>query len=122
MNELGRKHGPEKVYHAYEMIREKIFASVNLDLIFGMPGQSMQMWEVDMKEAVKLKPNHLSTYCLTFEEDTALYYRLAKGDLSIDPEKEATFMNWPGNFYQVAVTNSTKSQILQWMDLPLFTT
>ena len=105
MNELGRKHGPEKVYHAYDMIREKDFASVNLDLIFGMPGQSMQMWEADMKEAVKLKPNHLSTYCLTFEEDTALYYRLAKGDLSIDPEKEATFyeLAWeflPSNGYK----------------------
>ena len=91
MNELGRKHGPEKVYKAYDLIREIDFESVNLDLIFGTPGQSLQMWEKDMEKAVKLKPDHLSTYCLTFEEDTALYYRLAKGDLSIDPEKEATF-------------------------------
>ena len=44
-----------------------------------------------MEKAVELKPSHLSTYCLTFEEDTALYHRLAKGELSIDPEREATF-------------------------------
>ena len=88
---LGRKHGPEKVFRAYNMIRESGFKSVNLDLIFGIPHQTINQWESDMTQAVELAPDHLSTYCLTFEEDTALYYRLAKGELSIDPEKEAAF-------------------------------
>jgi oxygen-independent coproporphyrinogen-3 oxidase len=87
MDALGRKHGPEKVYQAYDIIRNAGFKSVNLDLIFGIPHQTLTQWESDMTRAVELGPEHLSTYCLTFEEDTALYYRLAKGELSIDPEK-----------------------------------
>ena len=108
---LGRKHGPEKVFRAYDMIRETGFKSVNLDLIFGIPHQTIDQWESDMTQAVELDPDHLSTYCLTFEEDTALYYRLAKGELSIDPEKEAAFYEraWeflPGKGYsQYEVSN-----------------
>ena len=93
------------------MIRETGFKSVNLDLIFGIPHQTIDQWESDMTQAVELDPDHLSTYCLTFEEDTALYYRLAKGELSIDPEKEAAFYEraWeflPGKGYsQYEVSN-----------------
>ena len=94
MDALGRKHGPEKVFHAYDLIREADFKSVNLDLIFGIPHQTLEEWEADMEKAVDLEPNHISTYCLTFEEDTALYHRLAKGELSIDPEREATFYEY----------------------------
>ena len=91
MEDLGRRHGPEKVLRAYDLIRETDFKSVNLDLIFGIPNQTLNQWHADMEKAVELKPNHLSTYCLTFEEDTALYYRLANGELVIDPEREAAF-------------------------------
>jgi oxygen-independent coproporphyrinogen-3 oxidase len=91
MNDLGRKHGPPKVFQAYHHIREAGFESVNLDLIFGIPHQTLDQWESDMEEALRMKPEHISTYCLTFEEDTALYYRLAKGELSIDPDKEAQY-------------------------------
>ena len=91
MDALGRKHGPEKVFRAYELIREMDFEAVNLDLIFGIPNQKLEDWESDMDKAVELQPDHLSTYCLTFEEDTALYHRLAKGELSIDHEREALF-------------------------------
>ena len=87
MQDLGRRHGPEKVLRAYDLIRETDFKSVNLDLIFGIPNQTLNQWHADMEKAVELKPNHLSTYCLTFEEDTALYYRLANGELVIDPER-----------------------------------
>ena len=101
MDALGRKHGPEKVYQAYDIIRNAGFKSVNLDLIFGIPNQTLTQWESDMNRAVELGPEHLSTYCLTFEEDTALYYRLAKGELSIDPEKEASFYEKAWEFLPV---------------------
>ena len=91
MNELGRKHGPDKIHQAYDLIQKSGFVSVNLDLIFGIPGQSIAQWETDMMHAVDLKPNHLSTYCLTFEEDTVLYKKLSAGKISIDQEKEAEF-------------------------------
>jgi oxygen-independent coproporphyrinogen-3 oxidase len=91
LGEMGRRHPPEKVLSAYDLIRDMGFESVNLDLIFGAPGQTIEQWEGDLSRAVELCPEHISTYCLTFEEDTALYARLAKGELSIDPEREAAF-------------------------------
>ena len=91
LGEMGRRHPPEKARIAYDLIREVGFESVNLDLIFGAPGQTIKLWQGDLRRAVELKPDHVSTYCLTFEEDTALYARLAKGELSIDPEREAAF-------------------------------
>lgn len=91
MDALGRNHTPGKARKAYEMIRETGFESVNLDLIFGIPGQSLAQWEDDLKKAVSLIPDHLSTYCLTFEEDTALFVKLSNGQVSRDPEREATF-------------------------------
>ncbi len=76
---LGRPHSREQVFRAYDWIREVGFASVNLDLMFAVPGQDAAQWRSDLEEALRLKPDHLSTYCLTFEEDTALYVRLSEG-------------------------------------------
>ena len=91
MEALGRKHSVTKTFEAYQSIRDAGFSSVNLDLLFGAPGQSLLDWEKDLDQAVALQPDHLSTYCLTFEEDTAMYLRLSKGQAKIDPEREATF-------------------------------
>ena len=76
---------------SFSMIRETGFNSTNLDLIFGIPGQTLSLWEKDLIQAVEMAPDHLSTYCLTFEEDTALFVKLSQGKVSIDPEKEASF-------------------------------
>jgi oxygen-independent coproporphyrinogen-3 oxidase len=86
---LGRAHTRDQVYRAYERIRAAGFASVNLDLMFALPGQSESEWEDDIDEAVSLRPDHISTYCLTFEEDTALWVRLSQGRVRLDPENEA---------------------------------
>ena len=91
MKELGRIHDVDQAVRAYHMIREAGFSSVNLDLIFGAPSQTLKEWENDLIRAVELEPDHLSTYCLTFEEDTALYLRMAKGKINLDSEKEAAY-------------------------------
>ncbi len=91
MEALGRKHEVKKVFSAYSMIRETGAFLVNLDLLFGAPGQTLEMWEADLKCAVELQPDHLSTYCLTFEEDTAMYVRLSEGKVQIDLDREAEF-------------------------------
>ena len=121
MKDLWRRHGPEKVLRAYDLIRETDFKSVNLDLIFGIPNQTLNQWHADMEKAVELKPNHLSTYCLTFEEDTALYYRLANGELVIDPEREAAFYERAWDFYLATAIYNMKFLITRWMDIPAFT-
>jgi len=86
---LGRQHTREQVYRAYDRVRAAGFASVNLDLMFALPGQTEAEWAADVREAVRLAPDHLSTYCLTFEEDTALWVKLAQGRVKLDPEHEA---------------------------------
>jgi oxygen-independent coproporphyrinogen-3 oxidase len=89
LDALGRAHSREQVYRAYERIRAAGFASVNVDLMFALPGQTSEEWDADIDEAVALAPDHISTYCLTFEEDTALWVKLSQGRVRLDPENEA---------------------------------
>ena len=88
---LGRQHTREQALRAYERVRAAGFASVNLDLIFAIPGQTMDEWRADLDAAVQLQPDHISTYCLTFEEDTALFVKLSQGRVRLDVEKETAF-------------------------------
>ncbi len=91
---LGRQHTREQVYRAYERVQAAQFPSVNLDLMFALPGQTEAEWSADVAEAVRLAPDHLSTYCLTFEEDTALWIKLSQGRVKLDPENEARLYEW----------------------------
>jgi oxygen-independent coproporphyrinogen-3 oxidase len=86
---LGRQHTREQIDRAYGRIRDAGFASVNLDLMFALPGQTAEEWAADVRTAVALAPDHLSTYCLTFEEDTKLWVKLSEGRVKLDPEHEA---------------------------------
>jgi oxygen-independent coproporphyrinogen-3 oxidase len=89
LSALGRPHTREQILRAYERIRAAGFANVNIDLMFALPGQDEAAWLADVREAVALAPEHLSTYCLTFEEDTALWVKLSEGKVKLDPEREA---------------------------------
>lgn len=91
LESLGRLHRPNQIYTAWERIQEAGFAQTNLDLMFAIPQQSMEQWESTLREAVRLAPTHLSTYCLTFEEDTALYVKLCEGKVQIDEARELQF-------------------------------
>jgi oxygen-independent coproporphyrinogen-3 oxidase len=84
LDALGRAHTREQVLRAYERIRVAGFRSVNLDLMFALPGQSAAEWDADIDEAVSLAPDHV-----TFEEDTALWVKLSQGRMRLDPENEA---------------------------------
>jgi oxygen-independent coproporphyrinogen-3 oxidase len=57
--------------------------------MFALPGQTEAEWDADIDEAVRLAPDHVSTYCLTFEEDTALWVKLSQGRVRLDPANEA---------------------------------
>ena len=87
---LGRQHSREQIFRAYDRIRAAGFASVNVDLMFALPGQDEAAWQADLGEALALAPDHLSTYCLTFEEDTKLWVKLSQGKVRLDPALEAS--------------------------------
>lgn len=89
LDALGRAHTREQIDRAYERIRAAGFPSVNLDLMFALPGQTAEEWAEDVREAVARAPDHLSTYCLTFEEDTALWVKLSQGRVKLDSDREA---------------------------------
>ena len=91
LDALGRQHTPAQIRRAYDLIRATGFPSVNLDLMFALPNQTEAQWRADVDAAVALAPDHLSTYCLTFEEDTALWVKLSQGKVKLDAEKEAVF-------------------------------
>ena len=86
---LGRQHTREQVFRAYDRVQAAGFDSVNLDLMFALPGQGESEWLADLEQAITLEPDHLSTYCLTFEEDTKLWVQLSEGNVKLDPEHEA---------------------------------
>lgn len=89
LDALGRQHTREQVYRAYERVRAAGFSNVNLDLMFALPGQDEAAWMADLHTAVALAPDHISTYCLTFEEDTRLWMKLSRGQAKLDPAREA---------------------------------
>jgi oxygen-independent coproporphyrinogen-3 oxidase len=89
LDALGRQHTVEQIRRAYDRIRAVGFPVVNLDLMFALPSQTEAEWAADVREAVALAPDHLSTYCLTFEEDTKLWLKLSQGRVKLDPDHEA---------------------------------
>lgn len=103
LERLGRVHARSQVYRAYDILRECGADNINLDLIFAVPGQTPEQWQADLNEAIRLQPEHLSTYCLTFEEDTALWLRLRKGEIKpSDPEDEVRFYQLSWDLLQAA--------------------
>ncbi|AWT59440.1 MAG: Oxygen-independent coproporphyrinogen-III oxidase-like protein YqeR [Candidatus Moanabacter tarae] len=89
---LGRKHSKRDVYQAIDLVREIGFENLNLDLIFGLPNQRVEDWIGDLKEAFGIYPTHISTYCLTFEDDTPLFIKMKGGQIKAkDDVAEAAF-------------------------------
>jgi len=78
---LGRIHTAAEAREAYNTARQAGFDNVNLDLIYGLSRQTMTAWQHTVREAVALRPDHLSLYALTLEEGTPLADAVARGRL-----------------------------------------
>jgi oxygen-independent coproporphyrinogen-3 oxidase len=77
---LERTHDPSSVFRAVDRLRPHI-ASVSLDLIFGVPGQTATRWRADLERALSLSPDHVSTYGLTYEKGTRLWKQQQRGQI-----------------------------------------
>jgi oxygen-independent coproporphyrinogen-3 oxidase len=86
LDRLGRIHSRQMVFKSYEVLRQAGFQNINIDLMFAIPGQTMQIWRDTLKEAVALGSEHLSSYEVIYEEDTPLYAQLQAGEFSVDEE------------------------------------
>jgi len=78
---LGRIHDAQEALNAYHLARRAGFDNINLDLIFGLPSQTVERWRETLKGALALRPEHLSLYALTVEESTPLALSIARGAL-----------------------------------------
>ncbi|HYE62676.1 MAG TPA: radical SAM family heme chaperone HemW [Phycisphaerales bacterium] len=79
---LERWHDPEKVFRAIELAREAGIPRQSLDLIWGVPGQTLPEWEHDLTTALSAATTHLSCYSLTYEPGTAMTARLSRGEFA----------------------------------------
>ena len=71
---LGRIHDREQALRAFESARQAGFDNINIDLMFALPGQSLQQAEADLEQAIALQPEHLSRYQLTLEPNTLFHH------------------------------------------------
>lgn len=99
---LERDHSAEDISAVMKRLRRR-FANVSLDLIFGVPGETVESWRRSLQHAIDLGPEHISTYGLTWEAGTAFGTRLDRGELvAIDEELER-------EQYAVAMEELTKA-------------
>jgi oxygen-independent coproporphyrinogen III oxidase len=92
---LGRIHSAAQAIEAIGAARKAGFANLNLDLIFGVPGQSVDEWAADLDTAIGLAPDHISAYGLTYEEGTAFYAQKRSGRLQpVAEEIEIAMFNY----------------------------
>ena len=86
---LGRIHSFDQVIQSVDSARKRGFQNISIDLIFGIPGQTMPDWQATLRDAISLQPAHISAYGLIPEEGTPLNEALNKNSLSLpDPELE----------------------------------
>lgn len=86
LDRLGRVHSRRMVFDSYEILRQAGFDNVNIDLMFAIPGQTLDVWRSTLQEALALAPDHLSSYEVIYEEDTPLFAQLKAGAIDVDEE------------------------------------
>lgn len=97
---MGRPYSTEKISRIVERIRKEGFSALNIDLIIAFPGQTQEELIFDLRRTVELSPDHISVYCLTLEEDTALFSRLLAKGSQPDPEHEARLYSTAWSFLE----------------------
>lgn len=91
LSAIGRRHSSQAAYKALDALASSGM-NYNADLIYGQPGQSIEMWERDLVQMLRFSPPHLSAYLLSYEPGTRLHAMLANGRISETSEELAIEM------------------------------
>ena len=86
LDRLGRVHSRQMVFKSFDILRRAGFTNLNLDLMFGIPGQTLEIWRDTLVEVFSLGSEHLSCYEVIYEEDTPLYEQLRAGEFEVDED------------------------------------
>ena len=70
---LHRRHTAVQAIEAFRRCREAGFQNISIDLMYGLPGETLDTWRADLQQAIDLRPEHISAYHLIYEEGTALW-------------------------------------------------
>ncbi len=85
---LDRTHNPENVVTSCELAKGAGFEHLSIDLIYGVPGESIDDWKTSFESAMELPINHISAYALIVEAGTKLAAQIKRGELTMPPEDE----------------------------------
>ena len=107
LDRLGRVHTSRMAFESYDILRQAGFDNLNLDLMFAIPGQTLEVWRQTLAEAVALSSEHLSTYEVIYEEDTPLYEQLQAGKVAADEDLACAM-------YDELVERATKAGFQQY--------
>ena len=118
LERLGRIHSREQVFKSFDTLRAAGFANINVDLMFAIPGQTLDHWRATLAEATALGSEHLSSYEVIYEEDTPLYAQLQAGEFDVDEDLAAAMFDElvahaaHAGFVQYEVANFAKHDLL----------
>lgn len=93
---LGRPHKAQDSLHAAFLAREAGCTNINVDLMWGLPGQSVRQWLQTLKDIMRMSPDHISAYGLTLEPGTPLELDVEEGRLLLPPERDQNIMFMEG--------------------------
>jgi oxygen-independent coproporphyrinogen III oxidase len=128
---LGRIHTAAQARDAVRFARSAGFDNLNLDLIYGLPGQTLNKWRHSLEDALTLQPEHLSLYALTLEEDSPMQTLIDEGklpdidaDLSADQYELSEDLLASQGYRHYEISNWAKSgkecrhNLVYWQNLP----
>ncbi|MCW5555672.1 MAG: radical SAM family heme chaperone HemW [Verrucomicrobiae bacterium] len=86
LDRLGRVHSRGMVFKSFDTLRAAGFENINLDLMFAIPGQTMDIWHATLTEVLAMGSEHLSSYEVIYEDDTPLFAQLRAGEFDVDED------------------------------------
>lgn len=89
---IGRRHNAQQAIEAVQMAQEAGFDNLSIDLIYALPGQTMEQWKADIEKALRFGIQHISTYGLMYEEGTALTKMRDRGEIQETDEETENAM------------------------------
>jgi oxygen-independent coproporphyrinogen-3 oxidase len=117
---LGRRHTADEARQAIKQARQAGFDNISIDLMYGLPGQSLDGWLATLEEAFGLAPEHLSCYQLTIKEETPFFERARRGEFKLcsEADEERLFMETAAfledrGYCHYEVSNFSRAENLQ---------
>lgn len=89
---LHRRHNSDEVFEAVRILRNSGIANISIDLMYGFSEETIDQWQEDIEQALTINPEHISAYCLSYEEGTPLYNMLKKGTIRENDEESCRTM------------------------------